>query len=97
MSDLPQWRRRSPLSAQSRNAEPAIYPFIDRECFPPNRCRPKADIASVSSLWLPDEVKIETEQEEDEMDWSGHRCCDRLGVKASVEGTRRQASGPRIQ
>jgi len=25
-------------------------------------------IASVSSLWLPEEAKIETEQEEDEMD-----------------------------
>ena len=25
-------------------------------------------VASVSSIWLPDEAKIETEQEEDEMD-----------------------------
>ena len=25
-------------------------------------------MASVSSLWLPDEAKLETEQEEDEMD-----------------------------
>jgi hypothetical protein len=38
-------------------------------------------MASVSSLWLADEAKIETEQEEDEMDdgaaTADLRCCDK--------------------
>jgi hypothetical protein len=38
-------------------------------------------MASVSSFWLPDEAKVETEQEEDEMDYAAGaadlRCFDK--------------------